>query len=826
MNDLDKQVFETAAAGLLHDVGKILQRARVSLSSQAERMEQILCPSDQHGRATRRHSLWTNDFLETYLPNSLVELDRSAIIQLASHHHQPSTPQEWVIAEADRLASGHDRREGQSAPANFRRVCLQSICSRMQLSGSAETAKPLAWLPRPLNARQIIPADSVDGGEVERAWAPLAEGMAAWFQQAKLADLSPTLLLQALIGFSWRFQSLTPASAINVPDVSLHDHASITGAIAAAMLRHHAVSGTIEQSAVCDRAQVKYRFIIGSLGGIQDFIFTLDEAQRRRIAKAYRARSFYISALTEAVTLRLLEAAGLPSCNCILNAGGRFVLFVDSSRQTLDSLHAAGRELQRWFVREHLGVLRLQLDCDLTCAGQDLLGESFGQLYRRIENHAERAKLSSLASCLRLKDSWLSAEFLRRGDNPRELQERRLSDFERLGRAITQTSSMGFYSRDADPAGLLQPPLDCCGYRLQLGTATDRLPLLGAHSQAWLDEDADPDDIRLPHRPIANYVPILSGEDVATLSWIRPTREADRLNEDYVEPREGLPATFEHIAHFSQMIDRDRDDHVRGQPMLACLKADVDRLGLLFSKGFGADASFARVAWFSRLLDLFFKGHLTSQLRIRFRHTYTVFAGGDDLMLIGPWHQMLDLAEELRRWFDELTGGNSDITLSAAIVFGHAKMPPSHMARAADALLEEAKDAGRNRVGILGRVLSWEGFRAGLDIGRRLDGMAAGGRMPIRGAFLYRLLQHARSAERVSRSVTGGGAVTLADLTYRSHLLYDIRRNIEARNSGPERIPEEDVEWLRSLLPAQSGGDFAHVILGCTYALYRTRGEK
>jgi CRISPR-associated protein Csm1 len=141
--------------------------------------------------------------------------------------------------------------------------------------------------------------------------------------------------------------------------------------------------------------------------------------------------------------------------------------------------------------------------------------------------------------------------------------------------------------------------------------------------------------------------------------------------------------------------------------LLAVLKADVDRLGLVFGQGLGADRSPARVAQLSRLIDRFFSQVLPALLRARFPNTYTVYAGGDDLLLIGPWREGAGLALALREAFAAFAASNPNLTLSAGLAFIPAHMPLNRAVEEAEERLEAAKCAGRDRVGLLGAEVAW-----------------------------------------------------------------------------------------------------------------------
>jgi len=826
-------VCEVAIAGLLHDTGKLLQRARAPLSDQAERMEQTLCPTAQGGRATHRHVLWTSDFVEALADRLPADLDASDIKRLASRHHRPAEPDEWLIAEANRLASGYDRRpeDGEDRPRDFRQVPLYCGLARLGLTTETPCSEGTAWLPVVLQPDETIrPRTTLDPAEVERAWRPLAESMIAEAEGLDLSGLSSGLAVQALSGLAERYLSLMPDSSIDRADTSLYDHCAVTAALASAMLRYHEIQGDLAEPTVRDRKAVKFRFLVGSSRGIQDFIFTLPHEQQRGIAKAYRANSFYVSALTEAVVLRLLKAARLPAVNCVLNAGGRFVILADATDETFRALADEERAIQAWLVDNQLGMLRLNLAAGVVASGQDLLGDGFPGVYRRLEHQAALAKERPLSAWLLEGDAWTAKRFIQ-GTNPEHVRQRNTDRAREVGKVLPRASTFALFPKDASPAGLLSQPLDALGFQLQLGGGECPVPAAESRFARRLGTDAE-GTAWLPHRPMANYIPRRSEADVEHLRALQPESElAEETDQDEDPMGIGGPLTFGQLALLSR---RPVDGEYCGRAMLACLKADVDRLGLLFSRGYGEDLSFARLASLSRFMDLFFKGYLTHQFEAPdspYRLVYTVFAGGDDLMLIGPWHVMFRLASDVRAWLDAFTGGNPSLTLSAGLVLVHPRTPPSQMARAGEEALDSAKNAGRNRITVLGRVLTWEQFEQGLEHGRRLDAMLCRrgddrSGVTLNTAFVYRLLQHARSAERVGRKERAGERIPVADLTWRSHYAYDLHRNVERRlPDSPTAGQQEDLQWLQTVLPLSvRQKSVAPVILGATYALYLNRG--
>jgi CRISPR-associated protein Csm1 len=128
----DKNVLDAscrmALAAFLHDLGKFAERARIPQANdkvdnagntRAEIEKQNNCPS-YNGRHTHVHAAYTAigiDRLEQHLPELVGEdmtpfapwreknADDSSI-NAAARHHRADTWLQWIIASADRLASG------------------------------------------------------------------------------------------------------------------------------------------------------------------------------------------------------------------------------------------------------------------------------------------------------------------------------------------------------------------------------------------------------------------------------------------------------------------------------------------------------------------------------------------------------------------------------------------------------------------------------------------------------------------------------------------------------------------------------------------------
>lgn len=103
--------------------------------------------------------------------------------------------------------------------------------------------------------------------------------------------------------------------------------------------------------------------------------------------------------------------------------------------------------------------------------------------------------------------------------------------------------------------------------------------------------------------------------------------------------------------------------------MLGYLKADVDNLGAVFAFGLQETNSISRISTLSRMLDIFFSGYMQKLIEDNYPELYTVYSGGDDVLVIGPWDSITNFAKELNEEFKRFTCNNENLTLSAGIAF-------------------------------------------------------------------------------------------------------------------------------------------------------------
>ena len=267
-------------------------------------------------------------------------------------------------------------------------------------------------------------------------------------------------------------------------------------------------------------------------------------------------------------------------------------------------------------------------------------------------------------------------------------------------------------------------------------------------------------------RYINAYVPHFTAEDLLARDKYRPMQDDD---ED--EITEGAPKTYNHLACEERQAE---GDGWRGKIAIATLKGDVDNLGSIFQKGLEAP-SLAKMAALSRQMNQFFSLWLPAYSAENARNTYTVFAGGDDFFLIGPWLQIQALAAAMRENFKKYTADNPQLTFSAGIAISKPGLPVPKLSAYAEEALEKAKahqlrdKTAKNALNLYGETVSWGDWPQLEKTAARISELERQYRLST--AYLYDLLHYTELA-------VAEAAGDINASIWRSRLYYQTRRFI------------------------------------------------
>jgi len=819
---------EILLAALLHDVGKFAQRARRAderVPSDVEPMRQHLCPfHPETGHFSHAHALWTRVFFDKVRIRWPHGVDGQTVARLASAHHKPSSVEEAIIQRADGLAAGLDRPSlaAESERAYFRRVPLYSIFESLAENAGVERnfAHDLKPLEADLQGAFPVPVAEIIGTGASDLTPRYATLWREFIQE--VADINaPTVagftaaISSALLRFTW----CIPASTQHLPDVSLYDHMKTTAAVAVCLHRALVASDQLNERALADSTARRYLFLAGDFSGIQRYLFDVTELGVGGTAKRLRARSFQLGLFAEVAAMRFLRAFDLTPVNLLLCSGGRFTALLPNLPDAEERINILHADIQRWLHGRLQAQVRLSV-AQLQASAGDFASGNFSGLVRRLEERMQEAKQRPFDNVLQGEGGWREAGFVP-GESPGDVTYRPCefcgklpADGEEEGRRICsmcrQDSILG--GRLPHAAGVAVFENAGTGDFKSLGAS---FSLLHGHKQppenaSW----ALAFNGRLGVQPgcrvavwprfLANVIPRQKEEGCATCP------AADRCNESDYRPPPESPLTFSCIARLG-----------RGRHALGFLKGDVDHLGRKIAFGFPRGLrSISRLASLSRMLDLFFCGHVNRLLEKEFAETYTVYSGGDDFLQIGPWDRMLDLAQRLREDFGRFTCGR--LTLSAGYSLVRGRTPVAAAAPMVERALREAKDGraigereGRNQARVFGTTLKWERMPHALEDARRVSAWLDAGVIPV--SAIRRLLVYAQMWRDFKE--TGD----TAQLRFVPLLSYDLARNWPG---GPRADVEgrAAAEWASRFRNIEEPA-FAHLRMALEYALNTQRKE-
>jgi CRISPR-associated protein Csm1 len=170
---------EVALGAFLHDIGKFMQRAfgtTAEMSARVRERERDVLPQFD-GRSTHWHALWSDAFLDWVESERLpwpAGVDPDWVRDCAVYHHKPlqnyavlpGGAATWLIAEADRLAAGMERksRDAEQEASDdrakrdaYRRTALAAITPRINIDRGKPVDPDQAHPLRALAADTLMP---------------------------------------------------------------------------------------------------------------------------------------------------------------------------------------------------------------------------------------------------------------------------------------------------------------------------------------------------------------------------------------------------------------------------------------------------------------------------------------------------------------------------------------------------------------------------------------------------------------------------------------------------------------------------------------------
>lgn len=816
--------------GLLHDIGKFRERTFEPLPTWAESFRR---------EARYNHEPFSALFVAEWLTGW--PFDLHSLRRLVLKHHNPELPDERLVSLADRL-SANERAEAEGDEEGARgraESTLRAILSRVH---GADTPMYNDLHPLSLDRHILFPTREATGSA--QAYRTMWQSFTQEVARIPRGDGAASTLLALLRKFTWAIPSDTRRDVL--PDISLYHRLKTTAAIAACLVREGLTEGEVQtlHTALTQlflkrpltpaEQNLVHRdlcaLVKGDISGTQDFLYLLTSSGA---ARGLRGRSFYLQLLTEVIAAWMLRQFDLPMTNLIFAGGGHFYLLLPY-HETTQKLEHVRQQIATKLWGVHKGDLSLTVDC-VPVAAYDFLSQEAGgngfatkwDEVSRVVNERKQRKWHDLGGDAMLDELFTAQQY---GTTAEEMCQvchgawqqgidsmddgvrkcHRCSEFEELGRRLRDPTHLILFTvPEVDPPANSdwRTALQAFGVWpgvVPAGASVSVLPHGARDATAavvyTLDStDCLTDDVLTRFR----WGDLPVSYDFRWLADATPVK-------GYDAERQPIIAEFSDLAQASDGVE-----------WLGVLRMDVDNLGNIFKHGLSDDATISRMSTLSESLRLFFEAWVPRLCReynaqVGQHRLYLLYAGGDDLFMVGAWSALPELARQIRSDFHEFIGGHH-ITLSGGIAIEHQKFPLYQLAEDARyALDEQAKEFKRPGVGhrkdalcFLQTPMGWERFdEVAAWKETLLNMLKPDGEIPVlpRG-FLARLTEiHPLYADNSARKNTlhRRGAITLHQMQemiqydrWQWRLVYQLGRFGERYREHQDTINQLGQEIMR-----------------------------
>lgn len=566
-----------------------------------------------------------------------------------------------LVISSDGIAAGMERESvpGEDPGRFDPSALLQNILSSVDIGKG--TPVPTYFSPGPGS----FPEKKPRAADVTRMWDSLRENMTA--------ETASESILYLLERFLSNIPEHTYRSGEGYPSTSLYHHLKSTAAIALSDCLY------IEETAGLDPTKQsltdyvakqhpkdeRFLLIAADISGIQDFIYGISS---KRALRLLRARSFFVELLCETACSLLIDTARLHRCCVIYCSGGGFALLGPNTRTMVSQVNSVASRVNDWLYRNFGASLYVAFAwCPVSAS--DLKG-NLGEAWREVHSKLNEAKNRKWSN--RLHEMF-------------EPQLPKPYECECCGTLVDSVETYDDFNVCA-----------FCKKMIEFGKILPELKTLG---QTQSDDSLiEIGGVKYGRTGAATRQYVLQADvnpDLRVPTW-------SLYSGSYVTESE-----FLELSRRSTGVER-----------LGVLRMDVDNLGTIFSRGL-SNPTLARMSDLSARFDFFFKVFIPENIREALKSGLfgkvsrqpalcVVYSGGDDMFLVGAWDQVLDAAFWIQEQFEQYTGSNPNITLSAGMVIADEHIALRTLATLAGKQEHIAKSSGKDRFSVGGICIPWK----------------------------------------------------------------------------------------------------------------------
>lgn len=644
---MKKEKIDLFYGALLHDIGKVIQRAT------GERKKHALVGADWFDEVADNQVI--SDQIRYHMAN--YQSDKLSNDHLA-----------YITYIADNIASGVDRRQSnEESDEDASAKIWDTYTNQADIFNvfGAKTDKRY-FKPTVLNLKSepnfaSATYEPFSKGDYASIATRIKNELAAFeFNQTQIDSLLN--LFEATLSF-------VPSSTNTkeIADISLAEHSRLTAAFALAIHdyledkdRHNYKEDLFTKASAFYEEEA---FLLASfdLSGIQDFIYNIATSGA---AKQLKARSLYLDFMSEYIADSLLDKLGLNRANLLYVGGGHAYFVLANTEKTVETLVQFEKDFNQFLLANFQTRLYVAFGWG-SFAAKDIMSElnspeSYRQVYQKAGRMISEKKISryDYQTLMLLnrggKSSERECDICHSVENLVSYHDQKVCD---ICRGLYQFSKEIAHDHFiiTENEGLPIGPNACLK-----GAAFEKLSQ-ESFSRVYVKNDYKAGTVKATHVFVGDY-------------------------------------QCDEIYNYAAL---SKNQNGLGIKRLAVVRLDVDDLGAAFMAGFsqqgnGQYSTLSRSATFSRSMSLFFKVYINQFASDK--KLSIIYAGGDDVFAIGSWQDIIAFTVELRQNFIKWTNGK--LTLSAGIGLFADKTPISLMAHQTGELEEVAKSNEKDSISL------------------------------------------------------------------------------------------------------------------------------
>lgn len=645
---------------LFHDIGKFEQRCTGN-------------PTKEKHPVLGSRLIDEGSFLHRF--EKIVGKENVAMLKniISEHHNHNSKDLTTVVREADRLSASErvDLEETEVYQDRWDHKHLASLFSKINIL-SGDKINPRYYKHKHLTKEQfdvIIPTGESEDeikqyAYQESDWNLFREDLVyvldIYENDADFESLV-NLLLIIFEKYMWCIPDFTGSSET---DISLYNHLKDVAGLS------HAIYLTRKEN----KDSKNLNLVIGDIPGIQSYIFNV---VNRKPAKILRGRSIFVQVLTRNFATKLLKSFGLTEVNLIMLAGGKFYIIAPDTKNFKSKFEEAKLDIEKYLFENFR--MELSFNCAYhTFDYSELMKKqsslTFGQIvedasYKLIQNRYNLFYNRLFGDRINyqnyiwkenyIDDDGTGTDSIKCRVTDKPIRKDRKDEIK-----IPSDEGLEFLTVDKQVA-----------IEYEIGSK-----IIGNDLIAILDNDGlsiDPENIvRIKEfkkeEKYKNRIKIL----------LNPTF-TEQLKKENLGKDVFRNTFYLEVANFCSKSEKEAimpfEDIAKeneGAQFLALIKGDIDNLGLIMAYGLTDDkddlTGISRTTTLSNHLKYFFSFFLNGFLadwekKKSDNKVYTVFAGGDDLMLITPQSSAVILINALNNEFEKFTCSNNEVHISYSL---------------------------------------------------------------------------------------------------------------------------------------------------------------